>query len=410
MATATAARGGDGDRFVILVRHGKRHVRWDADEAAHELVGWTPEVRANLDAVSTTISSASDFAQAGLNRTIAIAGRLADELGRHGVRVVRIRSGHHVVAQQTARAVAAVLRTRGVAAHLEPGHDEHGIALWDALDPEVRGAGDQVREASDGWRARTPAEAWILVGHQPQLTRIAACLTRRSLHRVLPRSRATPGVTLPIGGSEAACIDLNRRQVVWMLTEKSADLMKELQDKLKSKFDVAKFFLGAFVVNTGLLLKKELFEKAPAVDMALAGLGVFCALVALGFTAATLFSYDRLLMPTEFWGEAPQDRATDRPSVSTRRWRVLRPPSQAQVVLYYEMVHAWTWFFVPAVTFAFGSIALLVLSLADRVQVDASPAANAGWRLAALAVTCAAAFAIGLVAYRVGRPDWGTSD
>ena len=30
--------------------------------------------------------------------------------------------------------------------------------------------------------------------------------------------------------------------------------MDDLKDKIKSKYDVAKFFLGAFVVNTGLIL------------------------------------------------------------------------------------------------------------------------------------------------------------
>jgi phosphohistidine phosphatase SixA len=400
----------DSRRFVVLVRHGKRHMRWDQSEADHELAGWNTAFSGFADPLQE-VSTVSDF-EAGLKRTVAIAGRIADELGREGVRIVRIRAGHHLVATQTAQAIIAVLRRRGLVAEAEPNRDAAAMP-WDALDPNIEGVGERVRQAVENWRPAAP-EAWILVGHQPQLTHIADTLTTRKIDAILPRSGSTPGVTLPLGGSEAACIDVDRRQVVWMLTEKSDALMKELQDKLKSKYDVAKFFLGAFVVNTGVLLNKDMFSsQASAVDLALAGLGVFCALVALGFTAATLFSYDRLLMPTEFWMEGKLNPKPDRLWRSAKRGRLLRPPSQAHLVIFYEMLHAWTWFFVPAVTFAFASIAFFVLSLANRAASNPATAMRLvplTWPVTTMALLCAAAFAVGLVTYVVGRPKLGTPD
>nr|UXE44870.1 hypothetical protein Hi04_10k_c3826_00007 [uncultured bacterium] len=134
-------------------------------------------------------------------------------------------------------------------------------------------------------------------------------------------------------------------------------------------------------------MNKDLFGGAShtgtsAVGGALAGLGIFCALVALGFTAA-------------------------------KRGRLLRPPSQAQLVLFYEMVHAWTRFFVPAVTLAFASIAFFVVSLAYRAASDSTARVRLvplAWPLTTIALICAAAFAIGLGVYFWQRPRLGTPD
>jgi phosphohistidine phosphatase SixA len=395
-----------GRRFVILVRHGKRHVRWDKGEAVHELAGWATAYASVSDPLQE-VSEVSNFSAAGLERTVAIAGRLADELRREQVRIGRIGTSHHVVAEQTAQAIVAVLRRRELLPH---GGTDAVAEPWEALDPDLERAGERVRKQVEGWRPDA-AEAWILVGHQPHLTDIADTLTRSTIP--IPfflRSRSRPGATLPLGGSEAACVDVDRRRVVWMLTEKSEALMKELQDKVKSKYDVAKFFLGAFVVNAALLLKKELFDKAPAVDVALVGIGVFCALLALGFTAATLFSYDRLLMPAEFWTEGTSDSKRHRRWSSAKRTSLLRPPSQAQLVLFYEMLHAWKRFFIPAVTFAFASIALFVISFAHRAQIDTGAAQYPQLRLRIVVAICVAAFAIGLGSYLWKRPRLGTPD
>ena len=398
-----------GRRFVILVRHGKRQVRWDKDEAAHELAGWTTAFSSLADPLQE-VSEFSKFGAAGLERTIAIAGRLADELCLEKVSIGRIQFSRHVVAEQTARTIFAVLHRREVNANARADAPDPIVEPWNALNPDVEDAGEDVRKEVDAWRT-SAAEAWILVGHQPHLTDIADTLTRSTMP--IPsflRSRSKPGATLPIGGSEAACIDVDRKRVVWMLTEKSDALMQELQDKVKSKYDVAKFFLGAFVVNVGLLLKKELFDKAPAVDVALIGTGVFCALLALGFTAATLFSYDRLLMPAEFWTEGTSNSKRHPRWSSATRTSLLRPPSQAQLVLFYEMLHAWKRFFIPAVTFAFASIALFVISFAHRAQIDTAAAQYPQLRLRIVVAICVAAFAIGLGSYLWKRPKLGTPD
>jgi hypothetical protein len=50
--------------------------------------------------------------------------------------------------------------------------------------------------------------------------------------------------------------------LLWLLTEKSGSLVTELKDKLRSKVDTAKFFLGALAVNAGLLVNTNLWSTA----------------------------------------------------------------------------------------------------------------------------------------------------
>ena len=78
-------------------------------------------------------------------------------------------------------------------------------------------------------------------------------------------------------------------------------------------------------------------------------------LAALGLYLATVYAYDRLLMPIRFWAESADP--TD------RRWLVKRPPSSAMWVLYQNMIRVWDSMFTPA-TWAVG---LGVLFLAAAV-------------------------------------------
>jgi hypothetical protein len=177
-----------------------------------------------------------------------------------------------------------------------------------------------------------------------------------------------PAILSPLGSSEVACIKFgNKPRLLWVLTEKPEDLLKDLKDKIESKYDVAKFFLGAFAVNTGLLLnagiwgRPEAWKGAPNARL-LAYIAIVVALVSLIFSAFTLFSYDRLRMPPSLWAEPSKQRRDSDPP----KWSVSRPPSQAQIILYYEMMHIWSRFFIPAVISALVAISCLVFALACR--------------------------------------------
>jgi hypothetical protein len=94
----------------------------------------------------------------------------------------------------------------------------------------------------------------------------------------------------------------------------------------------------------------------------LAFLAVLVTAASLILTAATLFSYDELLMPVTFWSTMSREKQNKNDEWSI--WNVKRPPSQAHVVLYYEMVHVWSVFFIPALATAFISIGLAVGAIA----------------------------------------------
>jgi phosphohistidine phosphatase SixA len=269
-----------------------------------------------------------------------------EELGP--IKVVEIWHSPHTVAAQTAKAYEWAISAR-TQRNCSP-------APMPLLDPDTGSAAQVVelvakRHVPDG-------SAIILVGHQPMLTAVAGALTRKRL----------PAGTLPLGGSEAACMEMcegKAATLLWMLTEKSDDLLKDLKDKIKSKYDVAKFFLGAFVVNTGFLFSSTIWGGvSDAVALWLIMAGFVLALIALALTAATLMAYDELQMPIEFWTEPPAGGRRNGRIPRPKKWSVLRPPSQAHVVLFYEMIHAWNAFFLPALGCAGASIALIIVAMA----------------------------------------------
>jgi hypothetical protein len=343
--------------YVVLVRHASRERRWDKREAEHKIRNEQRYARA-----------ISDFKTEGEPLAYALAGRLCDELKdqRQSFEVRNIVYGEHLAARQTAETFEEVLRKRELLKGerrcqpwLTPKkHTQHEIMVG------VRKIIEQTRVIRNRSANLQPKPVCIFIGHQPYLTRIA----RDLLHGALP------GDSLPLGPSEAACLRLGDKQYLWwLLTEKSTDLLTELKDKIKSKYDGAKFFLGAFVVNTGLILNAGLWgsdgllRNALLIDKLLAGLAIIATLVSLALTAATLFSYDRLMMPENFWSDSSeQGNESQCNAARPAKWNVSRPPSQAVVVLFYEMIHVWKVFFVPAIISAFLAVGLLVVVLAHR--------------------------------------------
>ncbi|MDX6304507.1 MAG: hypothetical protein QOI77_1476 [Blastocatellia bacterium] len=433
-------------RYVLLIRHAARARKWRQSEAAHPVKGLRPiEDWANYEAEFPF----TDF-KPGLSRTCGLTGQLCDELEAKKFEVSEILCSTHTVATQTADIVAKVLKLRkryagsrefpGVPV-LTPGKTKQECEH--KLIEELIDFGDRKNRKQDSERylkfardnAGTANLAIILIGHQPQLTIIARALLDPSLRtKGLPRffyklrnifpNNSLPANVLPLGNSEIACIQLGPHpRLLWLLTEKSNELLVELKAKIASKYDVAKFFLGALVVGTGLTLSETIWKLSDPMDKLLAGCGAFAALVSLGLTAATLFSYDRLLMPAEFWseeGNGPKpllivrwlaylgSRVRGKPP----RWTVSRPPSQAHMNLFYEMVHTWTHFFIPAIVSAFTALGLMVVAMADNSTTEVSGILHiqAEWRLLILLGLALLAFIIGLIAFYFWKPRLGFDD
>ena len=226
----------DTNRFVILVRHASREHCWGEAEAEHK----------TKNRILGSDFTISDYETEGVPRTYALAGRVCDELHTMNITVERIFCGHHEVTKHTAKIYNRVLNQRfGFQGTPQP-------VCW--LDPnKFNGAVHR----NNGIPSQ-PGTARILVGHQPDLTEIA----RELLGRRYLIIRALPSGQLPIGSSEAALLQLGEKQRLrWLMTKKPTPLLNELKDKIKSKYDVAKFFLGAFVVNTGLLLNAGIWSR-----------------------------------------------------------------------------------------------------------------------------------------------------
>ena len=368
---------------MLLVRHASREVKWGEKEKQHHIQGWT----------KADFPDASDFSKSGWCLSIAMAGRLCDQLeleaanGPAGIQVDKIWTSSHEAADQTGEIFEKVLKKRKLLKSAR-------VQLTE-LDP-----GQPAKKAVEKIVGASSALAVVAVGHQPQLTEIAKALAGESL----------PGGTLPVAGSEVAALRKEGAgyRLRWLLTEKPASLLKDLRAKIQSKFDVAKFFLGALVVGTGLSLNDKAWTSSHPIDMSLAGLGVLAALTSLGFTAATLFSYDRLLMPRDFWLGSEE-------SLEPPEWSVLRPPSQIHVVLYYEMVHIWTHLFIPAITTAFLSLGLQATMLARAAVSKAAvgtplEALGSCGQLIVLLVLVGLAFLVPVWLFNRWKPRLGFSD
>lgn len=404
-------------RFIFLVRHASRERRWGHPEAKHEMAGWNKEAR----------PESSDFESGGLKRTYALAGRLCDELRNlreepesEKIVVTDIIHSKHLVARQTAEVFEKVLMDRsereGVV-YLRGGLTVQGC---DELTPEkfrLENVIERIKDPTINGVEVGSKPACVVVGHQPHLTNIAKELLENAL---LPGD-ALPGGSLPLGNSEVACIRRDvKPRLLWLLTAKPKELLGELKDKVKSKYDVAKFFLGAFVVNTGLILNAGIWgnvglgQNSHLMTTLLAGIGVISALASLAFTAATLFSYDRLMMPEGFWSESGDERRGK--AKSPHAWSVLRPPSQAHVIIFYEMMHVWRCFFVPAIALAFFALVSVIFALAvssaSLPPLDGlSESSGTWWILSVVFVLSAVfAFAIPALLYQRWKPKLGSED
>lgn len=137
--------------------------------------------------------------------------------------------------------------------------------------------------------------------------------------------------------------DIVRRQ--------AEDATTELREKVRSKMDVGKFFAGFITLLIGILL------KAGGLDSLEEKLGIVFLISSLGYCIAAVFSYDRLLMPREYWTALTDEEEAEEPF---------------RDLLRELMVRSWRWLFVPAV-WCFGIGFLLVLGNALSLCLPVPP-------------------------------------
>lgn len=116
------------------------------------------------------------------------------------------------------------------------------------------------------------------------------------------------------------------------------EVTKELREKIKSKMDVAKFFAAFIAISITLSSSKlsDWINDTRQICYLPPVLGVFLIVASLAFSVATMYAYDRLLMPPEFWEEAPKENLN--------------------ITLYEEMKSTWINLFRYAVYTFFGGL------------------------------------------------------
>ena len=352
--------------YIFLVRHGKRVRDWKHEESEHELEGFKDN--------KPSINQDGKSKKSGYGQLLYLAGILCDQLSveinemkqytesnretfRPKTFAIKILHSNHMVAKQTAETFKQVFNQRNIHVDLNP-YSRLTPEYDQTVDDNHKSDGNKNGKDNEAWlpifdemeRFNVPGDPYIkamlLVGHQPMLYEIGRVFCNGKL----------PGEVLPLANGELACLRKKPGEkyfrLVWMLTEKGDDVLNQLKEKVKSKFEVAKFFLGAFIVNNAILLNQNVWEIAQRQNKWVLSFALIAAVASLAFTAFTLFAYDRLLMPFAFWGSKSGTKKNNNPPP----WSIARPPGQGHVILYMEMVHAWTYLFMPALVLAYISL------------------------------------------------------
>jgi phosphohistidine phosphatase SixA len=308
---------------------------------------------------SGTEDVAGVLSDEGKKETIAVATRLADfPEWQEELRLGGILHAGSDEATETAdafrEAFEAVLsktnphapRTTPVIAQLQlkaPSLGSTAKAALFSMLAETETVDAIVTEADDILGRETGNNAVLLVGHQPAIAWLASALL---------------GNGVPMAHSEILCLDLKgdgRPALRWTISSLSEATLQDLYDKIKSKMTLANLLGGFITAGIGLLLGTVSDEKkiaALGVQAAVVFVAAGCLVLAVGLYLLTMFSYDRLLMPSQFWAELPS--GTNRPP-----WIVARPPSGLHWVLYQNMIRVWQWQFMPATFLAVSGLFML---------------------------------------------------
>jgi broad specificity phosphatase PhoE len=238
--------------------------------------------------------------------------------------------------------------------------------------------------------------AVLVVGHMPQLCWLATRLTgNRPLWMRFADGFVTPVV---LKNSEVASIELTgtrrRRRMgrlEWTVAPDESAAIVDLQEKIKSKMDIAKLLGGFMTLVLGgvILAPSRIEELSRGGDRWPVYVAAVAFLIAIGLYVRTMYAYDSLLMPVRYWGERS-------PGGRQPRWLVRRPPSSAAWILYQNMLHVWTFLFTPAsVAVGVGLVALTYAAL------------KPGWVAAVITVLVLVVIAIYVL---LRRPVLGSQD
>ncbi|GAA2208042.1 hypothetical protein GCM10009850_035000 [Nonomuraea monospora] len=385
--------------FVLLARHGQhsQHILTRSDPARDdsphpsEIVGevlreqllWQPPLAEQPDD-RITIAEALYAPSPEARTTMAILG---NALGSVTAAITHPSSPgkvHRIAGDELDSFLAwedpSLHASRGLA-----GHSQHALAA-------------RVREA-----AMNPAfperNAVLIVGHQPQLSRLADAMARDP---GCPGHRRWRRLRVPIAHGEVICLVFADRygawpfyrppRVLWSVAPADNAVMTDLKEKIKSKLDTAKllgtaitFILGAMLA---LLTDTNRWGALESAEQLLAQVAAGLLLASFVLYLATLYAYDRLTMPPRFWTELSPRQG---PRLRRGRRLVSRPPSSAVWVLYQNMQRVWWGLFTPA-TVGFGlALALMAVILTPGNQASATYVALAslgGLGAAVVAVLC----------------------
>lgn len=258
---------------------------------------------------------------------------------------------------------------------------------------------EEIRQLSDSFNAL------LIVGHQPQMGWLSSYLVGRRL--------GLQGGAVPLAPSEVVCLRLRKKDdrwrgpLYWTLVPDDRKALEAVSDKIRGKMESAKLLSAVITLVLSALLG-VLLDASRWADLASPKASLFgwtytgqaavqfafiLLLGALALYLLTMYSYDRLLMPTRFWAEGADRRRADSSGAGssgrvgpdahrgrrlpTARWLVerrasgawlpRRPPSSSAWVAFRNMQRTWFWLFTPANILVGSALAILAAALL-RVQ------------------------------------------
>ncbi|MCL4298024.1 MAG: hypothetical protein KJ077_19935 [Anaerolineae bacterium] len=359
-------------RYVLLLRHGEIDRNTNKPDEAQSLMEGGQDIA----------SVAHSFAE-----------HLKVQPGSERISIGKIWYGSYLPVRQTAGVLYDTLKKNGVDIDLDC------FECCTAFDPKQFWAAEktsQRKEIGDdlldslkkintveGCEKGSKVNAILVIGHAPQLGWIAETILRKPF----PLARAEL-VCLAVSDSWWDWLLWQDRWVMWTISSSDDKAHQELRAKIDSKMKLAGILGGLITGTLGLGLGALLKGGSQSTPDPVLIVSTVLFLIALALYLATVYAYDRLLMPTRFWAEQAAKKE--------RRWLVQRPPSSATWILYQNMMRVWNWMFTPA-TYA---VVAGLLFLAHAV-VQFTPII---WGLVLFWVVVFAVY------YRRLRPTLGTED
>ncbi len=383
-------------RYIILVRHGpaERPTELKKFKQSKERGLYVPQ---------------KDDEDSGEKIVLEVASSFSDVVNDTNLQLCKvILSGTHEISKQTADVFKDVINRSTkcrVSVVSKPFLDPERVEKYREDKTSLQCIAEKIDQCISKCDS---ANTLVIVGHMPMLGWLAFKLTGR---------------TVAIPGSGMACLrarrsgqkwhkkvgrkwppiwrEYPRYNLQWVIEPSDSKIQAELKEKIQSKMDLAKI-LGGFIVAVTVFLAKAMLDDtvfscpfSMQDKLLVCSAGVY--FVSAAFYFATLYAYDRLLMPTRFWGEKPGN--------VHREWLARRPPSSSDLILQQNMVRVWNRLFVPATMLVFLGTALLI-SAAMRPIFDMSDERYACATLIAI-VIAAGCFTF---LYRSFRPVLGTDD